>query len=489
MKIASWNVRGLNSDPRQKGVKVLVNDHNLDIIGLLETKLNDERLRSFLRFYFRGWNHVNNFATHDAGRIFVLWNPLKVSLEPLLIFPKGIHFKATCKVTSISVHLSFVYGLHSVVDRRPLWEILLDFSLLYQSPWHFEDFNNVLSPGDRHNGVDVTPYEIRDFEDFCLASGVSDLPYTGSHYRWTNDQVWSKIDRALCNFELFAADFFSHVNFLPLGVFSDHSACVVTIFQQEACINRSFKFITMWTSHEDFLPTVSSEWSKVILGTQQFRLCSKLKTLKGPLQELNSLHFSHIFTRAKNASQALESDIGLLQADPTNSELKETVKRARFKANFLEKAAIEFYSQKAKCSYLNLGVRGTKFFHALVKRNANKRHISAITLENGLLTTSPQQVVVEFVSHFQNLLGTAIDCEPIDVDILNLGTKVEATQASNLVQSISNEEIRKALFSIGDDKSPDPDGYTAHFFKKSWPTVGEQFCDAIKDFFLSPIHF
>lgn len=146
---------------------------------------------------------------------------------------------------------------------------------------------------------------------------------------------------------------------------------------------------------------------------------------------------------------------------------------------------MDFYAQKAKCAYFKLGDRCPKFFHALVKQKVNKRHISAISLEDGSLTSSSEQVAGEFLKHFQSLLGTAVNCDPIDLDILNAWPKLNYVQKSELVMSISNEDIRKALFSIGDDKSPGPDGYTAHFFKKSWFSVGEQFCDAIKEFFAS----
>ncbi|KAL3646608.1 hypothetical protein CASFOL_009575 [Castilleja foliolosa] len=486
MKIVSWNIRGLSTASRQKGVKALVVSHNVDIVGLLETKLDDNRLRSFMTFHFSGWNQVNNFDTHVAGRILVLWNPSKVSMEPISISPQVIHFKATCKVSSVSTRLSFIYGLHSIIDRRPLWTNLSDFSGQNRSPWLLlGDFNNVLCSGDRQNGVDVTPYEIRDFEDFCSASGVSDLQYTGSHFTWSNDRVWSKIDRAMGNFEWYASDFFSHVNFLTRGSLSDHSACVITIFHHEVTINRPFKFFKMWTSHVDYTQLVTSEWGKEFIGTQQYILCCKLKALKGPLKELNNLHFSHIFSRAKIATAELENDTILLQADPNNAALKNKVKCSRVNAQFLEKAAFDFFSQKAKCTYINQGDRGTKFFHAMVKRNANRRHISAITLEDGSITTSSQQVADEFVGHFKNLLGTSDFCTPIDIDILNLGPKLENAEAIDLVRAVSSDEIKRTLFSIADDKSPGPDGFSAHFYKKSWDIVGVQFCKAIKEFFES----
>lgn len=60
--------------------------------------------------------------------------------------------------------------------------------------------------------------------------------------------------------------------------------------------------------------------------------------------------------------------------------------------------------------------------------------------------------------HFQSLLGTASACQPIDFDILNLGPKLNTTQSSDLIKSITNDDIKNALFSIGDDKSRGPDG-------------------------------
>ena len=49
----------------------------------------------------------------------------------------------------------------------------------------------------------------------------------------------------------------------------------------------------------------------------------------------------------------------------------------------------------------------------------------------------------------------------------------------------SDDEIKNALFSIPDDKSPGIDGYSSYFFKKSWNILGMDLIDAIKDFFRS----
>ena len=63
--------------------------------------------------------------------------------------------------------------------------------------------------------------------------------------------------------------------------------------------------------------------------------------------------------------------------------------------------------------------------------------------------------------------------------------QVSEAQASDLIRAVSNEEIKSALLSIGDDKSPGPDGFSAYFYKKAWGSVGPDFCEAVREFFSS----
>ena len=50
---------------------------------------------------------------------------------------------------------------------------------------------------------------------------------------------------------------------------------------------------------------------------------------------------------------------------------------------------------------------------------------------------------------------------------------------------MTREEIRKAVWCCGDNKSPGPDGFTFEFFKKYWSFIGPDFCDAVDHFFVN----
>lgn len=481
MKIASWNIRGFNKSLKHNGVRSLIQQHSIDLIGILETKINEDKLINIMRNKFSSWCQINNFDTHGGGRILVLWDPNKVNISVDNISPQVIHCQAQCRVSGSEFKVSFVYGLHTIVSRRPLWENLWLYEHNLSQPWLLVgDFNNVRNCEEKFNGAEVTPYEIRDFDECCLSLGILDMPSVGCFFTWTNNTVWSKIDRVMINNEWLQAGQFCQANFLPPGCISDHSPCIITLIQQDRGMKRSFKFFNMWTSHHDFQEIVRGTWNQPVIGSLQFGLFKKLQKLKAPLRQLNQQHFAHISARATRANEELKTAQVQLQQQPSDLSLKAKVTELRKQALFLSEAERQFYSQQAKCQFTLNSDKCTKFFHALTKRNSRKNHIAAIYKSDGSLTTSYQQVADEFVKYFEELLGTDTNCQPLDSNVILSGQRISQEQADFLIKPISDSEIQEALADIGNDKSPGPDGYSSWFFKSAWGTVGNQFLGAVK---------
>lgn len=144
-----------------------------------------------------------------------------------------------------------------------------------------------------------------------------------------------------------------------------------------------------------------------------------------------------------------------------------------------------FYLQKAKGDHLKNSNKCTKFFYTMAKRNAKRNFIAAVSREDGSSTSSFDQIAKEFLGFYQNLLGTSSGNVPIDPSILNSGPLISQEQAEGLVRDVNAQEIKEALWSIGDEKAPGLDGFSACFFKKAWNTVGDQLCQAVLEFFSS----
>ncbi|GKD95568.1 putative RNA-directed DNA polymerase, eukaryota, reverse transcriptase zinc-binding domain protein [Tanacetum coccineum] len=54
-----------------------------------------------------------------------------------------------------------------------------------------------------------------------------------------------------------------------------------------------------------------------------------------------------------------------------------------------------------------------------------------------------------------------------------------------MVRDVKYDVIKSVIFSMGDDKAPGPNAFTAAFFKKAWDVVGGDVTCAIRDFFFS----
>ncbi|GKA62361.1 RNA-directed DNA polymerase, eukaryota [Tanacetum coccineum] len=61
--------------------------------------------------------------------------------------------------------------------------------------------------------------------------------------------------------------------------------------------------------------------------------------------------------------------------------------------------------------------------------------------------------------------------------------RLSSEQKADLDSNITKDEIRKAVWNCGANKSPGPDGFTLEFFKRYWSLVGSEFCDAVECFF------
>ncbi|KAK4422064.1 hypothetical protein Salat_2157300 [Sesamum alatum] len=221
-------------------------------------------------------------------------------------------------------------------------------------PWLIlGDFNCVKSPEEKQLEVAPTWYELKDF----LEAGL----HCGAH-------------------------------FSPPGCLSDHSPGIVSLYDPPTPKPKPFRFFNMWADHLDFLATVESHWNMNVEGTAQFSLCRKLKALKGPLKAFNNLHYSHISVKAKEAELALQDAQIQLESDPENAPIRGSLDDLRKKAAFLAEAERQFYYQKAKIHFLKMGDKNTKFFHDMVKRNAARSSILAITKSDCTVVTSAAEI-------------------------------------------------------------------------------------------------
>lgn len=74
------------------------------------------------------------------------------------------------------------------------------------------------------------------------------------------------------------------------------------------------------------------------------------------------------------------------------------------------------------------------------------------------------EVPKAFVDHYNALLGASFPTQAISNPNSLFTKKILSTKAASMICPITADEIKNALFSIGNVKAPGPDGYTSAFF-------------------------
>ncbi|GKB31316.1 hypothetical protein Tco_0870717 [Tanacetum coccineum] len=89
-----------------------------------------------------------------------------------------------------------------------------------------------------------------------------------------------------------------------------------------------------------------------------------------------------------------------------------------------------------------------------------------------------------FVNHYEVFLGQPGSTTGFnDNDLFR--NRLEGNEALEMTRTVIRNEVKCALFSMGNEKSPGPDGFTTTFFKESWDIVADDFVAAVCEFFIN----
>ncbi|GKA68338.1 reverse transcriptase domain, reverse transcriptase zinc-binding domain protein, partial [Tanacetum coccineum] len=193
-----------------------------------------------------------------------------------------------------------------------------------------------------------------------------------------------------------------------------------------------------------------------------------------------------IFDHSPVNVKKLEADVKMAQveveANPSCSISKEKLSQVLNEYNIAIDDEEKLLAQKAKVKWLSEGDKNTKYFHNVIKSRRNSNRVRGVCDENGNWFEG-DNVAVQFVNHFEKFLGNKGDVEQIENPSELFTNKISQGKTEDMVREVTNKEIKDVIFDIGNDKAPGPDGFTATFFKKSWDIVGNNVCDAVKEFF------
>jgi hypothetical protein len=144
--------------------------------------------------------------------------------------------------------------------------------------------------------------------------------------------------------------------------------------------------------------------------------------------------------------------------------------------NTLEKEEM-FWIQRARANWLKHGDRNTSFFHRYASKRKKQNTIKYLIDDNGIKQEDRDAMCSTVHSYFSDLFTSEV-LEPDDLVFNDIQRLVTDEMNVGLLAPFTAEEVKKALFNIGDLKAPGPDGLHAVFYKRFWNMLGD---DLVKE--------
>ncbi|GJR49138.1 RNA-directed DNA polymerase, eukaryota, reverse transcriptase zinc-binding domain protein [Tanacetum coccineum] len=319
-------------------------------------------------------------------------------------------------------------------ERIKLWKDLDNQAQFVNGrPWILlGDFNVTLHSHEHSAGVSTISQDMQDFKDCVSINEVNDICSSGFQFTWTKSpsnpfqSILKKLDRVMSNEGFINTFDQAHAVFLPYLI-SDHSPSMVIIPGGVEKKRKAFRFANYIVDKPNFLTTVAQEWK---LNWSNGNIFEKVSLLRDKVKEWQSK----------------------LDTDPFNAEYK--IEESKVLNEYREALndEIKLLKQKPK-------LNGIRFYG--------------------------NDVPTQFVDHFQRFLGVESITQPMEEIDDMFTTKISNEEANGMICPVTDQEIKQAMFDIDNDKAPGPDGFTSCFFKKAWNIVGNDVCDAVREFFAS----
>nr|GEV11267.1 RNA-directed DNA polymerase, eukaryota [Tanacetum cinerariifolium] len=456
--------RSLENKAKLRWIKELCQKQRINFAYIQETKVKSISLHTIKDLWGNQmFDHVVGSSVGCSGGILCMWNPNMFVKEQVSTCDSFVSLMGTWAPISSKLLIISVYAPQELNERRDLWDYLRTFIDRWEGDSVImSDFNEVRLEHESFSSTFNRQGAIA-FNNFISSAGLIDLPLEGYAFTWAHKSAskMSKLDRYLILEGVL--DLFPHLSALCLDRhLFDHRP----ILLRET--NYDYGPSSFWFFHS----FVETTWKSlnIVEPNGLIRLKKKLQALKIAIKawskeankrsnDMKINNQQNLSEVAKHIDQGKSNDKILIKRITLLNDLQELNNRNAMKI-----------SQKAKIRWSIEGDENSKYFHGIMNKKRSQLAIRG-TLANEKWVSEPHRVKNEFFTHFKKQF-LPIQAPSICFDF-TFPTRLSSYQVQNLECIVTYEEVKRAVWDCGTNKSPGPDGFSFEFYRKYWTTIDD----------------
>ncbi len=477
-KVCSWNIRGLNNPSKRNAVRLVVSSLRSTVVCFQDTKVNHVSgsfLRSCCGSFFDKRMLVE--ASGASGGLLTCWNSRTFDCSEVFVrhFTLTLHLRH--RASGLDFYISNVYGPPRWDGKAEFCDELRQLKDLCVGRWVVcGDFNFTRSQSER-SGKEWSRRATLMFNELIRDLALIDLPLKNSRFTWSNMQhnpTLAKLDRFLVSTVWDSSFPCSGVEALP-RVTSDHCPILLTTAGRNRGPCKIFRFEEVWLKQDGLREHLAIWWNEV--PTEHSAILTFTAKLRHCRNRLKNWRFSH-FHSIRKEKERMMLEIQGLDLLEERQELPQSMieKREGLKRSLgliIDEEEI-LWKARAKHRWMKEGDRNTKFFHAFANGRKRANEIGVIE-DGGRVLREDGEKIDYFFRKFTELFAPRASGPANfgDWSALFRSRRVSEEDRANLAAPFSHEELRKAVFQLGGDKAPGPDGFPLCFYQAFWDILKE----------------
>lgn len=244
------------------------------------------------------------------------------------------------------------------------------------------------------------------------------------------------------------------------SAFSDHTPILLTFNKQtKQQKGLPFRYVNNWCFFPGYLQCILQGYESNTWGSVAYQFIYKLKIVKENLKAWNRLRDKN--NQINKLQEDFSSAFLQLDQDPDNTLLYDMVHQ--ISATLTEKLQRQhlLLQQQSKVLWLQQGDSSTKFFYAKMSMRRQRNTIQALLKPDGSYIYDHEQIKNEAISYYQSLFNGHVTH---NFPAISVRKKINIEGKRYLALAVTMDEIKEALYSIDDAKSPGPDGFSSKFY-------------------------
>jgi len=240
----------------------------------------------------------------------------------------------------------------------------------------------------------------------------------------------------------------------------------------DRCAMKRFK--ARWLQEDTVKEMIKAAWARAKARGQGPSLSEKVNEVHEELHKWDRDVLKAPGKRIYDLKKELERLKRVPMTEANTESQKEIMVRLEL---MLEQEEIHWF-QRARANWLRQGDRNTSFFHNFATKRRKKNTIKGLMDENGQRQENEIAMRNIIQNYFENIFTSEVG-DPDPSVLADVSRSVTPDMNSGLMDTFTAEEVKKALFQIGDFKALGLDGMHAVFYKRFWEIVGDDLVNKV----------